>query len=255
MAELVVVPELVQELFFLHLGGYLLLLEPGTGALHVEQGVVLLLHGLVGARALALDFQLLLRGGGDGVLYLRGLGAELLYALSARIQLAAGALGPGLHVRKRLRPRLAVAGDALAQQLQLGGGVLRRAALGLQRGELVIHALQLLRRDIELITGRGQLALELLAPCGQLVARLRQFAAAGLQFLQLRAPGEYTRVARRAAARHGAARVDELAVQRHYADAVAVLPRDGHGVRERLRHQRAAQEVFKYIMVSRVKAH
>ena len=64
VAELVAVPELVQELLLLHLGGELLLLEPGTGALHVEQGVVLLLHGLVGARALALDLQLLLRGGG-----------------------------------------------------------------------------------------------------------------------------------------------------------------------------------------------
>ena len=194
MAELVAVPELVQELLFLHLCGEFFLLEAGAAALHVEEGVVLLLHGLIGPGALALDLELLLRRLRDAVSYLRSPCAKLRYTLLALRQLSLCALCPGLHVRKRLRPRLAVARYAAPEQLELSRGIFRRAPFGLERGQLVAYILQLARGHVQLVARRGQLALQVLRLRRELVPPLCEFAAVRLQSLQLRAPGQDARV-------------------------------------------------------------
>ena len=65
VAQLVAVPQLVQDLFFLHLGGQLLLLDPGGAPLEIQNLAVAGLRVLLGPGALSLQLQLGLADGAD----------------------------------------------------------------------------------------------------------------------------------------------------------------------------------------------
>ena len=69
MTQLIIIPELVEKLLFLHVGGKLLLLYTGAAALKVEDVAVALLGVLVVFGAAALKLQLSGRDIGDLALY------------------------------------------------------------------------------------------------------------------------------------------------------------------------------------------
>jgi len=112
---------------------------------------------------------------------------------------------------------------------------------------LEIGGLELVFRLGELAGGLVQLA----RAGGKLVVQLLR---AGLLGLELVGAGEDTGVFGGAAAGHGAAGVDELAVERHDAKLVLVPLRHGDRVRKRFAHDGAAEEIGKDVLIFGVEA-
>ena len=228
-----------------------------AGALRVEDGVVLLLHGAVRARALALDLQALTDVRRRSRLLSSRPAPAQRPPCSARAPPArARALAPGFDVRQRALARLAVAGEALLQQLQLLGRGLRRA-----------------RRSA------ASAVCSSFIPCSSPAATSSSYRAEASARLSSSALADSSSRCRARSPR-AACNLSSSARRESMPAFLAALPPvieppawmscpssvtmrdpaaraagDGDGVRERLRHQRAAQQVFKDVAVLPVEAH
>ncbi len=211
----------------------------------------------------------LLPPGGDGLPQLLGLGQELALAgedglsLPPELRCLPFPLGDGLP--GLLRPVLVLrqppvdgrelAGEVLHALPQGGEHLIEALLHALEPQHLVLCGPLLGLGGAELILGGVQL------PAGALLRRLGlpEPGVQGLrpapELLQLRRPAEDARAAADGAAGHGAAPVDDLAVQRHDAEGAAVLPGHGDAAVQVLRDDRPAQKVLKDVGIPGVKAH
>ena len=113
----------------------------------------------------------------------------------------------------------------------------------------------ILQGHIQLIADSGLVGacpLQLLAALALVLGQLLPLLA---ELFQLVGTGEDTAVFHAAAAGHGAAGVDELPVQCHDAQAVAVLAGHADGVAQALGHDGTAQEIGHDLLIGRVERH
>ena len=340
MAQLIPLPELIENGFLLHGGGAALLLQPGQLLLGGDYRVVAGLGLAVQGRALLLQVQLLLLEGLQltaQVLRLpvqvlcpgpvvRDLGLRLglgLHQLAAQVLPAAAVAGQVLHQLPQVlqaalgaltlgsqggllllaagdlvgdaagfRLQFALSGQTLLGLLpQLGGPVLLAPDLLLRSltpggavrrlpGQLLIFRIQcpqrLLQRlpqtivvllpglqcqhlllcgpvlilgHVQLILGLLQVPAQVLRPAGGLGQRRFQASQLLPQPRQLAGPGQDARAAADAAAGHGAAPVDDLAVQGDDAEPVLIPPRHIHAAVQILHHHGAAQQILENAVV------
>ena len=165
---------------------------------------------------------------------------QLVYALGVRVDKGAA--------------RLAVAGEALQQRLELRAGAVRRALFRLERGLTAFQLRLILQCHIQLIAHGGERGLCPLKLIGAFLFPLDELCPLPSQLFQLVRAREYAAAARGAAAGHRAAGIDELSVERDDAQGVAALLCHTHGVRQRLRHDGAPEEVCKNALIFIVKA-
>ena len=171
------------------------------------------------------------------------------------VDLTLGGGGAPLIVLQPARQALQLAGEVLHVLLQRAQQQVVLSPGALQPQDLVLCLAALGLRRLQLILGGGQL------PGGVLLRLLclRQFGlhggGPGGELLQLRRPAQHTGGPAGAAAGHGAAPVDDLAVQRHDPEGVAVLPGHGDAAVQILRHHGAAQQVVNDILVLGVECH
>ena len=159
VAELVIVPELVENLLFLHVGGKLLLLELGDEPLHIQKGAVLLLRLLVGAGALPFQLHAAIQHGGQGLLLSVDAHAHGGEAALRLLELGAKRGFAGLGLRDLLETRGAVLGELAEEAADLLEGAVDRIALGVERGVLGAEG-------GERLCQRGALGVKPLAPLG-----------------------------------------------------------------------------------------
>ncbi len=110
----------------------------------------------------------------------------------------------------------------------------------------------MLRRGVHIVACGGQLPLRLGKRFRLLRAFFLKLRALLFQPFQLIGARQHARALRRRAARHGAAGIDHLAIERHDAEAVVVFFRDGHGIAQRLRNDRAPQQTGKHAGIGAV---
>ena len=173
--------------------------------------------------------------------------------LSVDLHLGGGR--PGVVVRQPSGQALQLAGEVLHALLQGAQQEIILSPDALQPQDLVLCMAALSLRGLQLVLGGGQF------PGGILLRLLclRQLclhgSGPGGELLQLRGPAQYTGGPAGAAAGHGAAPVNDLAVQRHDPEGVAVLPGHGDAAVQVLYHHSAAQQVVNNIPVRRVECH
>ena len=103
MAQLIPLPQLIQNILLLHGSGVFLLLQPGHLTLRVEDLLIAALHLLILLGAAALQLQLLRRQRCQLLLQLAALGPQLFRLLPVDIHLPAGFLiGPTEPLQQRL---------------------------------------------------------------------------------------------------------------------------------------------------------
>ena len=255
MAQFVVVPEPVEDLLLLHVGAELFLFDLRALALERDDLGAALLRLFLGAGALALQLQPsgadpgdLRADVGDAAAHLHKLVFFFLQARKQAFDLALACL----HGRAA---RLAVAQDRVQQGSELRDAVFRRALLRLKRGARAALLGLIGERPVQLEADVGEIRLGALKLRGAAACLFFQAFCLGVQALQLVGAGEDAAVFRAAAAGHGAAGVDQLAVERHDAQAVAARLRHAYGVAQALRDHGAAEEVFENMSVSFLKAH
>ena len=125
--------------------------------------------------------------------------------------------------------------------LQFEHGVLRRALLALC--------------DLQLVARFGKLALGVLGGLGGKVELFGKAAAPRHQLAQLAGSAQNACAARDRAARHRAAAIQDLAVERHDAERVRKLTRDRDAAVEVFDHDRAAEQVFENAVIFAVVFH
>ena len=205
--------------------------DPGAHRLHPGPDLRL-------ARGLALGLQ---PQGGGGALQRLDPGSGVG---GIRLGLAGAALDLG-----ELRPQ------APPLALQVGAGLLLGGAPLLQLKDPVLQLTALGLGGLQLVDGHGRLPPGLLQSLDRLVQLGPHPVHLGVQPLQLVGPAEDARRAGGRAARHGAARVEDLAVQGNDLEAVAVFPGHGDGGVHVLGHHHPAQQIGKDVFVSGVELH
>ena len=125
--------------------------------------------------------------------------------------------------------------------LQFEHGVLRRALLALC--------------DLQLVARFGKLALGVLGGLGGKVELFGKAAAPRRQLAQLACAAQNACAARDRAARHRAAAVQDLTVERHDAERVRKPARDRDTTVEVFDHDRAAEQVFENAVIFAVVFH
>ena len=103
--------------------------------------------------------------------------------------------------------------------------------------------------DLQLVLRLGQLTLRFLRVAEGKVKLFLQTAALGGKLLELVGAAEDAGAARYAAARHGAAAVDDLSVERDDAEAVLILSRHRNAAVQIVRHDRAPEKAEENILV------
>ena len=171
------------------------------------------------------------------------------------VDLRLGGGGPGVVVRQPSGQALQLAGEVLHALLQGAQQEVILALDTLQPQDLVLRLAALGLRGRQLVLGGGQLPggvlLRLLCLC-----QLRLHGGGpGGELLQLRGPAQHAGGPAGAAAGHGAAPVDDLTVQCHDPEGVAVLPGHGDAAVQVLHHHSAAQQVVYNIPVRGVEGH
>ena len=119
--------------------------------------------------------------------------------------------------------------------LQLEHGVLCRALLPL--------------RDLQLVSCLRKLALGILGGFGGKVELFGKAAAPRRQLAQLAGSAEDARAAGDRAARHRAAAIQNLTVERHDAERIGKFTRDRDAAVKILDHDRAAEQIFENAVV------
>ena len=255
MAQLVVLPELIQDLLFLHVRGQLFLFQPGDHVAQIQDFGVAVLGLFLGPGALALQLQLAF---GDPVDLLPDVADRLPIRLQLLLllpQALAKALDLPVGGFHRAAAHVAVAGEAVQQELQLVIVVLGGALFRLKGGHAASQLRLILQGHIQLIADGGLVGASPLQFLAALALVLGHFLPLLAELFQLVGPGEDAAVFHAAAAGHGAAGVDKLTVQGHDAQAVAVLAGHADGVAQALGHDSAAQEVGHNLLISRVEFH
>ena len=239
VAQLIVFPELVEDLFFLHLRAELFLLDARALALEIEDVRIAALRVLFGAGALALELKLLagdlrdLFPDGGGLLPMSGkLRLPGLEALPEALDLPLR----GLH---RAAATLTVPAQALQQQPELGDGSGNTLLLGLKGSRSAADLRLILQRHIQLVADGGEAVTRLVQITLALFLVLGALDALFFELFQLVCAGEDASALRAAAAGHGAAGVNHLSVKRNNAQAVAVIFRHTHRILQGLCHHRA----------------
>ena len=172
-AELVIVPELVEDLLFLHVGRELFLLKARHEPLHIQQVAVARLRIAVGARALSLQLQLTAAARGKLTAQRLGALAKLRQTVLVHLQRLLQMLRAGLRLRDLVKARLAVTGHLLEQVVDLLRGAQDGLALGLKRrrlrpqpgqpvGQLLSAAVKRAAAELALIAFRAKLCKRLL---------------------------------------------------------------------------------------------
>ena len=173
-AELIIVPEFIEDLLFLHVGRELLLLEARHKPLHIQQVAVACLRVAVGAGALALELQLAAAARGEVAAQRFGALAQFGQAALMHLQGLLQLLRAGLGLLDLGKAGRAVAGHFLKEVVDL----LRRArdglALGVQRRRLRPQAGQLIG---QFLTAAVKRAAAQLAPVAYLckLPEIRKF--------------------------------------------------------------------------------
>ena len=119
MAELVVIPKLIEDLLFLHLGGELFLLKTSAAALKLQQAAVGLLTVLIGLCSASFKLHALCVYLRDLGLYLLGLREYIIALLQNGIELRIYLLAGTLCLFYGALSELTVARQALREHLQL----------------------------------------------------------------------------------------------------------------------------------------
>ena len=149
---------------------------------------------------------------------------------------------------------LAVASQGVQQGGELRDGIFRRSPFRLARGARAALLGLLGQSAVQLESHIGEIcfcSLQLRSAAAQLFRRRVAALAQPFQFI---GAWEDTAVFAAAAAGHGTAGVDDLAVQRHDAQPVSGGPRHPDGVAQAFRYNRSAQQIFKNTLIFFVKA-
>ena len=187
-----------------------------------------------------------------GVLQQLRLAGESLLGLGAILG------GQSLLLRHDLLSRrrpLSVVFQAAGQALQLPFQILQILPQGAEQNVVVVLASLQPQHLILGLAALGLRRLQLVLGGGQLPVGSLHGGTAALEPLQLRRPAQYAGAAAGGAAGHGTAPIDDLAVQCHDPEGVAVLPGHGDAAVQVLHDHRAAQKAVEDIPVLLVERH